>query len=159
MRRVGVKSAKRKSLVSVSVPSRLLVDCVVLNSLRSAGDGAKYDKVHNAFVKQAVRTMLKSLKLKYVTTSLYPTDDAMGGLSDYVRGRAKDLAVGKRGRTMSSNTSLVADMVVGTAGSYSLVGQSTFTKVQMTNARVKAAQVLLAVRSDDWDGKVTKLYQ
>lgn len=159
MRRVDVKSAKRKSLVSVSVPSRLLVDCVVLNRLRGMGDSAKYDKVHNAFVKQAVRTMLKSLKLKYVTTSLYPTDDAMGGLSDYARGRAKDLAVGKRGRAMSKNTQRVADMVVGSAGSYSLVGQSTFTKVQMRNARLKADSVLMAVGSDDWDGKVTKLYQ
>lgn len=157
-RRVTSKSADRKNLASVSASVRMIVDCKIVQ-WSSASDNPNATKVFNAFVKQSVRTMMKSLKLRYVTKSLYPTDDHMNGLGTYLLNRSKELTIGRKDRTMSANTSAFASALYGVNGSYTLVGQTQFNKNQVAKATVKANDIIHTVSAPYWDGKVTKLYQ
>ena len=157
-RRVATKSVDKKNLASVSLPNRLLIDSRVIAWTKTT-DNPNSTKVFNAFVRQSVRTMIKSLKLKYVTTSLYPTDDKMNGLASYLLNRTKELTIGNKNRNMSTATTDFARQLVGSDNSYFLVGQSQYNKDQVMKANNKASNIIDTVSSADWDGKVTKLYQ
>tara|TARA_R110000787_G_scaffold129712_3_gene241559 strand:- start:1327 stop:2583 length:1257 start_codon:yes stop_codon:yes gene_type:complete len=162
-RRVSSKSAKTKNLVSISMSERLIVDSIVMRHINTEASSqistTQATKVFNAFTRQAVRTMIKSLKLKYVTTNLYPTDDAMNGLGDYLKNRAKELTINKRGRRLSDMTTMTAEILESNSGSYTLQGQKEFNKQVVTKAKAKAQNIIAKIDSADWDGKVTKLYQ
>ena len=107
IRRVDNKKTDNKMTVDMSyrvqVISRLLNDTTTKDLVTT--------KLVNSLVKDSVRQMLKSLKVKYVSTHMTPRDEHTEELGNYINKRVRQLTINNESKKLFSSSHKTLNML------------------------------------------------